>query len=198
LSARILPFGFWPSAFLLAFLFGFFFVGGTGYRILIAVALRDPSVHAAASWSGASAVSGLAALGAAVALALAGRDGAVLLAAYAIAINAAYALVKMACFNAGCCRTLHRHRHLLAGADLRVAEFAATATVVALAGILFWLDRFALSAAVAFAGHLAIRLASRWLRERMPDSIPTLARVGQELPVLACGFAFALIFMVRS
>jgi len=198
LSARILPFDFWSSAFLLAFLFGFFFVGGTGYRILIAVALRDPSIHAAASWSGASAISGVAALAAAAALPLAGQDAALLFAAYALAINTAYALVKAACFNAGCCGISRRHRHLLAGTDLRVAEFAATAAVVALAGVLFWFNRFALSAAVGLAGHLAIRLASRSLRDRMPDNLSALVRVGQELPVLACGLVFVLVLLIPS
>jgi hypothetical protein len=197
LSAKLLPFDFWTSAFLLAFVFGFFFVGGTGYRILIAVALRDPSLHAAASWSGASAISGLAVLAAAAALVLADLDASLLLAAYALAINAAYGLVKIACLNAGCCQTSCRHQHLLAGLDLRAAEFAGTALVIILAAGLFRLDLLALAATVGLGGHLAIRFISRWFRDRMPVSLSALTRVGQELPILGCGLGFALFLLIR-
>ncbi|MDZ7599824.1 MAG: hypothetical protein U1A06_00445 [Hoeflea sp.] len=197
LAAPVTQSAYWPSAFALAFIYGFFFVGGTGYRILIAVALQDMSRKASASWSGATTASALAALIAALLLFFQGReDAALLLAAYAVAINAAYIPVKLACVEAGCCHAHRRDRLVIRNHDLRHVEIVASAFVLAAALAAIWAGAAGLAACLGVGGHLAIRLLSRWSRDRLPaagvqpgaqDEIK-----GQELVPLALVFASAI------
>ncbi|MDP3524164.1 MAG: hypothetical protein Q8S27_06260 [Hoeflea sp.] len=197
LAAPVTRSAYWPSAFALAFIYGVFFVGGTGFRILIAVALQDMSRKASASWSGATTASALAALIAALLLFFQGReDAALLLAAYAVAINAAYIPVKLACVKAGCCHAHRRDRLVIRNHDLRHVEIVASAFVLAAALAAIWAGAAGLAACLGVGGHLAIRLLSRWSRDRLPaagaqsgaqDEIK-----GQELVPLALVFAAAI------
>lgn len=181
LAAPITRGAFWPSAFALAFVFGFFFVGGTGYRILLAVAFQDASRKASASWSGATAVSAMAALSAAILLM--GRDGAsiLLLAAYAVAINAAYIPVKFACLEAGCCHAHRRDPFLIRNHDLRLVEIALAMVVAAASLASVWVDAFGAAAVLGTGGHLGVRVLSRWSRDRLPGSRFDEEMKGQEL-----------------
>lgn len=193
IAAPLISLTYWPAAFLLAFGYGFFFLGGTGYRILVAVALRDPSRNTAASWSGATAASALAALVAGVALWLAGSDPALLLAAYAVAINFAYLFVKLACLGAGCCTA---RRPLIAPSgqepDLRHIELALTlVTLVGSAACLVSVSPAA-TALVGLTGHVGVRLLSRWARYRMPSRILTLNGRGQGVGPLALTWLLAI------
>ena len=201
LAAPVLRGAYWPSAFALAFVYGFFFVGGTGFRILLAVALQDASRKASASWSGATTASALAALAAALLLLLrGGQDAVILLAAYAVAINTAYIPVKFACVEAGCCHAHRRDRLVIRDHDLRHVEIVASAVVLAATLMAIWAGATGLAACLGVGGHLAIRLLSRWSRDRLPaagaqpgaqpgtqDEIK-----GQELVPLALVFAAAI------
>ena len=191
LAAPVTEAAYWPSAFALAFIYGFFFVGGTGYRILIAVAFQDASRKAAASWSGATTASALAAL--AAALLLAGQDGHanLVLAAYAVAINAAYIPVKFACLEAGCCHAHHRDPFLIRDHDLRHVEIAASAAVLAAALVAISAGAPGMAAVLGVGGHLAIRLLSRWSRDRLPGSGLEAEIKGQELVPLVLLLAAA-------
>ena len=192
LAAPVTEAGYWPSAFALAFIYGFFFVGGTGYRILIAVAFQDAARKASASWSGATTASALAAL--AAALLLAGRDGHanLVLAAYAVAINAAYVPVKFACLEAGCCHAHHRDPFLIRDHDLRRVEIALSAVVLATSLTAIWAGALGVAAISGIGGHLAIRLLSRWSRDRLPGSGLEEEIKGQELLPLALVLSFSL------
>lgn len=177
---------YWPSAFALAFIFGFFFVGGTGFRILIAVALGDVSRKASASWSGATTASALAALAAAILISGQGAyDSLLLLAAYAVAINTAYIPVKLACLEADCCHA-HRHdRFVIRTHDLRHVEIAASAMVLAGVAAAMWIEALGVAAIIGVGGHLAIRLLSRWSRDRLPWTGSGNEVKGQELVPLS-------------
>ncbi|WP_035527306.1 hypothetical protein [Hoeflea sp. BAL378] len=193
LAAPVLQGAYWPSAFALAFIYGFFFVGGTGYRILIAVALRDGSRKASASWSGATTASALAALVAALLLQLqSGQAALLVLAAYAVAINIAYIPVKFACVEAGCCHAHRRDPVIIRNHDLRHVEIIASAVVLALATAALWAGATGLAACLGVGGHLAIRLLSRWSRERMPGAGLQDEVKGQELVPLGLVLAAAL------
>jgi hypothetical protein len=189
---------YWPSAFALAFVYGFFFVGGTGYRILIAVATQDASRKASASWSGATSASALAAL--AGALMLVSSDGAagLVLAAYGVAINAAYIPVKFACLEAGCCHAHRRDRLVIRDHDLRRVEISLSAVVAATALTALWSSGPGLAAVLGIGGHLAIRLLSRWSRNRLPG--PGLADevTGQEIVPLALALVMALALALAT
>lgn len=182
----------------LGFCFGVAFVGGTGYRILIAVALRDPNRSTAASWTGASAFAALAALGGYGAARLAGLEADWVLAGFGLAINAAYLPVKLACLLAGCCRAVHPAaiRMLADGrADLRLVEVGWTGAVAA-AGLLAAATGSAgVAAVIGLGGHLADRLGSRWARQRLPDARFSGGR-GMELPPLAALVALAVIALL--
>lgn len=192
LAAPVTRGAYWPSAFTLAFLYGFFFVGGTGYRILIAVAFQDASRKASASWSGATTASALAALTAAILLI--GRDGDanLVLAAYAVAINTAYIPVKFACLEAGCCHAHRRDPFLIRNHDLRHVEIAWSVVVVAACLASIWMDAFGVAAVLGIGGHLAIRVLSRWSRDRLPGSGREDDLKGQELLPLALAVAVAI------
>jgi hypothetical protein len=185
LAAPLTREAYWPSAFALAFIYGFFFVGGTGYRILIAVAFQDASRKASASWSGATAGSALAALIAAILLI--GQDGnsILVLAAYAVAINTAYIPVKFACLEAGCCHAHRRDPILIRNHDLRHVEIALSTAVAAASLASIWMDAFGLAAVLGTGGHLGVRILSRWSRDRLPGSSLDEELKGQELLPLA-------------
>ena len=194
LAAPVTGFDNWPSAFGLAFVYGFFFVGGTGYRIILAVATRDEARKASASWSGATTGTALAALAASLLI----RDQAqamLVLAAYAVAINAAYIPVKLACLEAGCCHAHHRDPVLIRDHDLRRVEITLSATVLAAALIAMWTGALGLAAVLGVGGHLAIRLMSRWSRDRLPGFGTDSEVKGQELLPLAAGLAAAIWFV---
>ena len=189
IAAPLLPCPHLISAFLLASGFGFFFVGGTGYRILIAVLLKDAGRHTATSWSGAVAISSLAMLTAWAVLSVSGHDAGLLLAAYAIAINIAYTCVKLSCLKADCC---YAKQHIPfwpwhpARPDLRLLEITFTALVLAITcGLLFAAQTPYLSAAIGLGGHLAVRFLSRFARRRLPRAITELSKSGLELAPLS-------------
>ncbi|AKH99002.1 hypothetical protein IMCC20628_00273 [Hoeflea sp. IMCC20628] len=191
LTASLTPAAYWPSAFALAFIYGFFFVGGTGYRILIAVAFQDTSRKASASWSGATTATALAALTAS--LLIAQQESALLvIAAYAAAINFAYIPVKFACLEAGCCQAQRRDPFLIRGHDLRRVEIAASVAVLSVALTMIWIGAFDVAAILGVGGHLAIRLLSRWSRNRLPGSGLEDEIKGQELLPLALLLAVAI------
>ncbi len=193
LAAPVLSWPHLQAAFFLAFCFGFFYVGGTGYRIVLAVALRDATRHTAASWTGATAASSLAALAAATVLAALGRDDMLLLAAYAVAINVAYLPVKLACLGAGCCVA---RRPLAAPGgrrlDLRRLEIGLTlaALLVALASLAG--GEPSAAAILGLFGHLAVRLLSRWARRRMPHRVFSPGGTGQEFAPLMLALVFTV------
>jgi len=197
IAAPLLPFPLLVSAALLAFGFGFFFLGGTGYRILIAVFLKDPARNTATTWSGAVAFSALAAIGVWAGLIAAGEPAAgLVLAAYAIAINTAYLFVKLACLEAGCCRakqTLPRPRWLRHEPDLRLLEVLSTSAVLAFSYWgLFIMQNAPLAAIAGLGGHLAIRLFSRWARQRLPRSPGEIPASGLELIPLTLAALIAI------
>jgi len=171
------------TAFWLAFGFGFFFVGGTGYRILLAVA-RGREEAAAASWSGAAAGSALYALLLA-ALFWTGGGSPAVLAAYGLGINLAYGCVKTSCALVGCCEVDRRRHPWWPGAlDLRLVELAlAAGLAVATLGLVLS-AQLPLAAIVGIGGHTAQRLASRWLRSRHSTGWPPLRQPGAELAPL--------------
>ena len=193
LAAPVLSWPHLPAAFVLAFCFGFFFVGGTGYRIVVAVALRDATRHTAASWTGATAASSLAAIAGAIVLAALGRDGVLLLAAYAVAINAAYLPVKLACLGAGCCVA---RRPLAAPGgrrlDLRRLEIGLTLAVLLVAFASLAGGAPAAAAILGLFGHMAVRLLSRWARRRMPHRVFSPDGTGQEFAPLMLALVFAV------
>lgn len=183
---------YWPAAFAWAFGFGFVFVGGTGYRILIAVAARDPSHTSSASWSGATAVSALAALIAALVLLARGGDAILVLAAYAAAINFAYIPVKFACIQADCCHAHPRRMSLTGNHDLRGVEITLSAFFLAISLLAIWTGAFSTAAVVGLTGHLSVRLLSRIARDRLPGVSSTGGMTGQELAPLALALVLSL------
>lgn len=192
LAAPVTGSAYWPSAFALAFVYGFFFVGGTGYRILIAVAARNPTQKTSASWSGATTASALAALTAAILFQ--GRDGhsILLLASYAAAINAAYIPVKFACLEAGCCHAHRRDRLLIRDHDLRRVEITLSGVVIATCLTAIWTGALGMAAILGIGGHLAIRLLSRWSRNRLPESGFQDEVKGQEILPLVLALTIAI------
>lgn len=177
-AAPLAPLPFWPAAFLLAFAYGFVFLGGAGYRILWAVARRDPRADASVSWTGGATAAALAAIIAASALAVAGHDAARLVAGFGVAANVSYAFAKLACLEAGCCGAV---RPLPGGLDLRRVEFGATLAILALALAALAANAPAVAALGGVGGHLALRIGSRLARDRRPKGVMSLAGTGQEL-----------------
>lgn len=149
---------------LLAVLFAVSFTVGSGYRILIAVAVRDGSHAAPASWAGGVAATALLAVVLAVWRAYAGSGPFVPLAAFAVAINAGFIPAKLACRQAGCCGA----RLPFWPGDVRLLELILTG-IVLLVLLPLWLTRnFAGVALAGIGGHLAIRLLSYRLRHWLP------------------------------
>ena len=180
IAVQVLPDASLPAAIGLGFLFGTSFIGGTGYRIILATiaARREP---APASWSGATAGAALLALVLWAVALLFGRDGSPVLLGFGVGINIAYLLAKSACLSAGCCHALGE-RH---GVDLRVLELAATGVVLVTAGVLAFANVRA-AAGLAIAGHLGVRLVSRRMRGRWSWGWPPLRQPGAEIaPLLA-------------
>lgn len=189
LAAMLLPYHWFLSALVLAFLYGTAFMVGTGYRILIAVALRDASRSTAASWSGATTGVALFGIFGWLILRVNGGDAALFLAAFAVALNAAYLPVKMACLLAGCCTAKREVMWLrldLRQVDLRHVEIAITGMIMVMALLAFYAGHLRLAASLGIGGHLALRYFSRWARERLPKNLLFQADAGQELlPLIA-------------
>ena len=179
-AAPLLPIDGLVAAVLLAICFGFFFLLGTGYRILIAAFTGRHGHSAGASWTGACFASAGAAAVAASVVELTSGDGMLVMAAFATALNVAYGLVKLACARAGCCAAA---RASIRG-DLRLQEVALTAVVLIATLAALGAGATAAAAAVGIAGHLAIRLFSRWARERLPARLLRRAGVGHEMLAL--------------
>lgn len=183
LAAGLLPYPWLLSAVLLAFAFGTAFMVGTGYRILIAVAFRNPAIKAAASWSGATTGITLFALLGWWGLHLRGGNGPLFLAAFAVALNIAYLPVKGACLLAGCCTAQRRIPGVTA--DLRHLEIGTALALAGCAGLALGMGHLPLAAMIGICGHLAQRYASRWARNRLPENLLFEADAGQELVPLA-------------
>jgi hypothetical protein len=162
------------------FLFGTAFVGGTGYRIILAVWSRTP-VAAPASWSGAAALSSIACI---VALGFWPKSFAPAshpILAFALAINFAYLAVKASCMLAGCC---HAEVRFLGGViGLRQVEVLATFAILIASATLAVID-MSLGALVGLLGHTALRLYSRAKRGRAATGWPPLRQPGAELAPL--------------
>lgn len=172
----------------LGFLFGAFFVAGTGYRILLAVWQRQMR-YAPPSWSGATAASALASAVGFIVLVSNGFAGTHLLLAFALAINVAYLWVKLGCVLAGCCGapvTLLRREF-----DLRHLEIS-SAVVVLLMAVIAGMLRPGIGAGLGIAGHIIVRLFSRARRDRFSWGWPPLRQPGAELVPLYLVLALAL------
>jgi hypothetical protein len=169
-----------PTAIGSGFLFGTSFIGGTGYRIVMA-AVQGQQREAPASWSGATAGAALLALVMYAVAVLTGGNGGPVLLGFGVGINLAYLLAKFACVSAGCCHADAAHRLAI---DLRSIEIGATIAILAGAAALAWVN-LALAALVAIAGHLAVRLLSRRSRGRWSWGWPPLRQPGAEIAPLA-------------
>lgn len=176
-----------PVAVGFGFLFGTSFIGGTGYRIVLA-AVSGQRREAPASWSGATAGAALLTLVLWAGALLFGRAGAPVLLGFGIGINVAYLLAKGSCLLVGCCHASDRHKMRL---DLRAMEFGGTALVLVISAILAFYD-FGVGAVVAVGGHLVIRLISRRLRQRWSWGWPPLTQPGAEIAPLVMVLAAAL------
>lgn len=183
LAAGLLPYPWLLSAVLLAFAFGTAFMVGTGYRILIAVAFRNPAIKAAASWSGATTGMAIFALLGWGYLSLTRGNGPLFLAAFAVALNIAYLPVKGACLLAGCCTAQRRIPGVIA--DLRHLEIGIALALAGCAGLALGSGHLSLAALIGIGGHLALRYTSRWARNRLPENLLFAAHTGQELMPLA-------------
>lgn len=192
IAAPLLPIAWLPSSLVLAFSFGFAFVGGTGYRILRAVIARDPGSKASASWTGASVSATACVIAASIGLFLLGADVGLLVSAYAIALGTAYSLVKVACIEAGCCMATAR-----GGFDLRHAEIAASLATVAVATGLLGGGYAGLAAIAGVFGHLGIRIFSRAMRQRLPRMDAGFDARAAELAFLSALVALAVFATTR-
>jgi hypothetical protein len=165
------------SAVLTGFAFGTAFVGGTGYRILIAFA-QNMAEQSPTSWSGAAAASAILTLASLLFWAALGFEPGRLILGYAIAINFAYAGVKLACLRAGCCQAeVSAFGRKL---DLRKLECTLTVLVLVCALLVAVFDVWA-GALAGLAGHTSLRLFSRAKRNRFSTGWPPLRQPGAEL-----------------
>jgi hypothetical protein len=181
-----------PAAILAGLVFGVFFVGGTGYRIIRAVWMRA-LVAAPASWSGATAASAIACTLGALGLMAIGHDPARLLLGYALAINFAYLAVKVSCALAGCC-----HAEIRLGEwiwALRPVEIGATLFILAATGALWFADP-GVGALAGLSGHMLLRLFSRRMRGRWSSGWPPLSQPGAELAPLQVLTLIALLLTI--
>lgn len=193
MAAPLLPLAWLPASLVLAFSFGFVFVGGTGYGIVRAVVFPAAASKTSASWTGASIAATASALLASTVLFPLGGDIGLLVSAYAIAVGAAYALVKVGCIEAGCCMAAtHASRF-----DLRRAEIAASLAAVAVAALLLGNGHAGLAALVATLGHLGTRIASRAMRHRLPRMETGVDARAAELTLLSALLAVALFATTR-
>lgn len=188
IAVAILPNGSLLAAIGLGFLFGTSFIGGTGYRIVLA-SLSGERQAAPASWSGATtgaAVFALVLWGIALLL---GRDGLPVLMGFGIGINIAYLLAKAACVSADCCHAAPEHRLPV---DLRTIEIAGTIVTLAAAVVVAMIS-LRLGAIIGIGGHLAIRLLSRRTRNRWSWGWPPLRQPGAELAPLVAVLVAAML-----
>lgn len=176
---------YWPSAFALALMYGLFFAGGAGYRIFIAVAFLDEARWAPSSWSAVTTATALAALAVLIPLFREGEHALLVLAAYAVAINAAYIPAKFACLEAHCCHAQRRDAFLIRDRDLRWVEIVAGSVVFTATLSAIWLGLVATAAILGIGGHLAVRFVSGWSRNRLPGFSLKDEIKGQELLPLA-------------
>ncbi len=173
---------YWGAAVGLAILFGFFFLLGTGHRILLAIFISQWRRQVSATWAGAAASVALAT----VTCILVNKEQSARAMHYAasagLAINVAYPFVKMACIEAGCCRALRYRKSI----DLRWQEIILSAHILAATGLAILASRDAIAASLAFGGHLALRYYSRFARGRLPPNGLYQAGIGLEIvPLIA-------------
>lgn len=181
------PWNFWV-AFGLGFLFGTAFMVGTGYRILIAVALQRME-PAPVSWSGATAGVCVMALPIVGLAAMQGQDTSFVLLAFGIAINFAYLPIKSACLKVGCCQAVRP----FALSDLRLFEIGLSIAVLVVAAALGLAGWTKPAAVFAIGGHLCIRLLSRRMRNRWSWGWPPFTQPGAELAPLLAVTVIALL-----
>ncbi len=194
LGSPVLPWHWLLSAFLMACCFGFFFLLGAGYRILIAVTLKDRERNIATTWSGAIASSAMAVFFASLLAPSAQVANGLLLVAYGVAINVAYLCVKFACLAAGCCGSKHPNRQLM---DLRWIE-------IWVSFLILWICTYLLLgqnqhdwfATIGIGGHLVLRLLSRQFRDCMPKQVRDLSETGIELVPLASLLCLSLLMQI--
>lgn len=182
-TAPLLAFPWFFSAFLLAFGFGTVFMIGTGYRIILATLANDPNRSTAASWTGATTAVTVTGMALWLALPLEPVSSARLLAGLGLALNVSYLPVKRACQLAGCCRAAHSR--IASWPDLRSLEIALTGIAICLALLVLLSGSAAVSAAIALGAHLIIRLFSRWARLRLPGNLLYEKGMGAELGPIA-------------
>lgn len=157
---------YWLRAVGLAVLYGFFFLLGTGYRIVLATFLVPWRQNASAAWSGAAASVALATAGVIAVLSADPPLAARFAAASGLALNVAYVIVKQACIGAGCCRAMQYRKSL----DLRRLEMVLTGAIAVAAGFTVLSGRDGAAALLAFGGHLAVRYYSRFARGKLPSN----------------------------
>lgn len=179
IAVMAFPQGSLPLAIGLGFLFGTSFIGGTGYRIILAAVARREQA-APASWSGATAGAALFALVLWAVLRLLGWDASPVLLGFGIGINIAYLLAKTACISADCCHSLPE-RGL--SVDLRRIELGGVVVTLLAAAAMATISMH-LAAALAIGGHLLVRLLSRWARDRWSWGWPPLRQPGAEIAPL--------------
>lgn len=176
--------GLLASAYLLVFMLG------ASYRLFINVwLLRRERVSP--TWSGATAASALGAALAALAIKLFGGNPDPVLVGYALAINAAFVLIKQGCLVGGCCGA----KRTLLGftVDLRHIEIVATALILG-ATALSAVYEPAIAAPLGLIAHTGMRLLHhRWLRGTRAKWWPH-RRPGIELVPLYLVSALALVF----
>lgn len=193
IAAPLLPLAWLPASLVLAFSFGFAFVGGTGYGIVRAVVFPAAASKTSASWTGASIAATASVLLASTVLFPLGGDVGLLVSAYAIALGVAYALVKAGCIEAGCCMAAaHASRF-----DLRRAEIASSLATVAVAALMLGNGHAGPAALVATLGHLGTRIASRAMRHRLPRMKTGFDARAAELALLSALLAVALFATTR-
>ena len=180
-AGSLVQWNFW-AAVGLGFLFGTAFVGGTGYRIILALMRPNPAA-APASWSGATAGAALYAAALWAIVQSLGFDAQFVPLAFGVAINIAYLPVKVACMQVGCCTIAHSHK-TPANFDLRRLEIVVTATILLASAALVPVS-IGLGGVMAIGGHLALRVLSRHLRNRGSWGWPPLRQPGSELAPLA-------------
>jgi hypothetical protein len=183
------PWGLW-TAIGLGFLFGTAFMVGTGYRILIAVALRRMQ-PAPVSWSGATCGTAVLTVILGLVMVASGESPQPVWLAFGLAINIAYLPIKTACLKVGCCQAV---RPFVLG-DLRLAEIGLAALLVVLSGTMALFGLFRLAALLAIGGHFGIRLLSRLMRGRWSWGWPPMTQPGAELAPL---IALILLVLVQA
>ena len=181
-----------PGAVALAAGFAAAMLAGSAWRVLAAVAAADPARRADATWSGAAAAVSVAALLTAAFATAAGADGARLLAVAGLGLNASYAIARLACLEAGCCRACVGPL-AARGPDLRGVEIGATLTILGAAATLLVSLGPAPAALAAFAGHLGVRVASRRARADWPDRWRSAEGAFCEIAPLAAAAVAALV-----